>query len=146
MNDWAGFFLGVIALCAVAQCAAVVFMARSVMQSGERLSEVAKRLDSELRPALDDLRKGAANLSAISDSGREQALRIEALLATTLESVETTVDRARTLVLKPLESLGDLASFWTGLRSGLDAYRSTASRRTAAGRRSEDSDEHMFIG
>ena len=146
MNDWAGFFLAVIALCAIAQCVAVAIMARSVMRSGERLNEVARRFDAEIRPALDDLRKGAANLRAISDSGREQAIRIEALLATTLESVETTIDHARTLVLRPLESLGDLASFWSGLRGGIEAYRSGPGRKAAASRRSEDPDEHMFIG
>ncbi len=149
MNEWAGVFLGVIALAAVVQCVFIVLAARSILDTTGRLQDLSRRFDQELKPVLDDLRAGAANLRAISATGREQAARIESVLSTILESVETTVESVREMVLKPLESLSELSAFWGGLRRGIDAYRSAGPRRPTPpvpSRRSEDSDEHMFIG
>ena len=149
MSDWVVLFLGVMAAAQAVQCVALVIAATSVRASGERLSQLCHRFETEVRPALDDLRKGAANLRAMSDSGRTQAERIEALISTTLDSVETTVESARVLIMKPLGSLSDLAAFWGGLREGVETYRSQAPRNPSPpvpARRSEDSDEHMFIG
>jgi len=149
MNDWAVVFLGVIALATGVQSIFVVMAALSLRDSGARVSELCQKFEAEIKPALEDVRKGVANLRAISDSGREQAERVEALLSTTLESIETTVESARVLVMKPLASLSDLSAFWNGLRQGIDTYRSEAPARrtpTSPPRRTEDSDEHMFIG
>jgi hypothetical protein len=149
MSDWPVLFLGVIAVATTVQCIALVVAAISLKSSGERLSQLCRQFETELKPALDDLRKGAANLRAISDSGRAQAERIEALIATTLESVETAVESARVLIMKPLGTLSELAAFWGGIRQGIDTYRSEAPRSApppGPARRSEDSDEHMFIG
>lgn len=149
MSEWMVVFLGVIAVAQVVQGVALVIAATSVKASGERLSRLCQQFETEVRPALDDLRKGAANLRAISDSGRAQAERIEALISTTLESIETTVESARVLIMKPLGSLSELAAFWGGLRQGVETYRNEASRNPphpVPARRSEDSDEHMFIG
>ena len=149
MNEWAGFFLGVMAVAAVVQCVFVVVAARSLVSSGRRVNELCQRFDAEIRPTLDDLRKGASNLRSISDSGRDQAERIEALLSTTLGSIETTIESVRSLIVKPVESLTELSAFWGGLRRGLDTYRNTEPKRRSVSKprhRSEDSDEHLFIG
>lgn len=147
MSDWAVIFLGVIALAAVVQCVFVVVAARALRDSGKRVNELCQRFDAEIRPTLDDLRKGAENLRAISDSGREQAARVEALLSTTIESVETTIESVRTLVMKPIASLTEFSAFWGGLRRGVDVYRESHAKKPAPPRRSEgDSDEHMFVG
>lgn len=149
MNDWAVVFLGVIALTSAVQCVFVIWASLSLRESGQKVSDLCHRFEAEIKPAIEDVRKGVGNLRAISDSGREQAERIEALLETTLESIETTVESARTLVMKPLASLSDLSAFWNGLRQGVETYRSEAPARRsppAPGRRPEDPDEHMFIG
>ena len=149
MNDWAGFFLGILALSAVVQCAFVVAAAISLRNTGARVTDLCRRFDAELKPTLDDLRTGASNLRAISDSGREQAARIEAILSTTLDSIEETVETVQTLVAKPLSNLTDLSAVWSGVWKGVEAYRTSEPRRRSAPvptRRSEDSDEHMFIG
>ena len=150
MNEWAGVFLGIMALTAVVQCAFVVAAALSVRSSGERINELCHRFDAEIKPTLDDLRKSASNFRAISDSGRVQAVRIEALISTTLENLETTIESVRSLILKPIASIAELSAFWGGLRRGLDTFRSGGEpkRRPASSpsRRSEDSDEHLFIG
>jgi len=149
MNEWAVVFLGIMALTALVQCAFVVYAALSLRRTGEKVEDIARKFDTEIRPALQDLRQGAANLRAISDSGREQAARVEALLATTLENVETTLENVRALVAKPIATLSDLSAFWGGLRRGFETYRGSEPRRRQgppAARRSEDSDEHMFIG
>lgn len=149
MNDWGVFFLGVMAVCAVVQSVFVVVMALGLKKSGERVNDLYLSFDRDVKPAINDLRQGAANLRAITESGRDQALRIESLLTTTLGNLETSIESVRTLVMKPVASLNDLSAFWGGLRRGLDTYRSSAPKRSAAPsplRRSEDSDEHLFIG
>ena len=149
MNEWGVVFLGIMALTGLIQCAFVVIAALSVRSTGERVEAIAAKFDAEIRPALQDLRQGAANLRAISEAGREQAARVEALISTTLENVETTLESVRGLVSKPIATLTDLSAFWGGLRRGLDTYRSSEPRRQKGpplARRAEDSDEHMFIG
>lgn len=146
MSDWAVFFLGVMALAAVVQCVFVVVAARSLQGSGRRINELCQRFDTEVRPALEDLRRGAANLRAISDAGREQTARVEALLSSALQTVESTIESVRTLVVKPIASMTELSAFWNGVRRGLDSYRESRPKRHPSARRSEDSDEHMFIG
>jgi hypothetical protein len=150
MNEWAVFFLGVMALALVVQCVFVVVAARSLRSSGDRVTDLCQRFEADIKPTLEDLRTGAANLRAISDSGREQAERIETLLSTTLGSIETAVEAARLLVMTPLGSVSDLSAFWSGLRQGIETYRNEAPKKRASPqgpvRRSEDSDEHLFIG
>lgn len=149
MTEWAVFFLGVMALAAIVQCAFVVVAAVGLRRTGARVDELCRRFDAEIRPSLEDLRKGAANLRAISDSGRDQAARIEALLSLTMETVETTIENVKTLVARPIASLNELSAFWSGLARGVDSYRRAEPKRrpsTAPRQRAEDSDEHMFIG
>lgn len=149
MNDWGVFFLGVMALCAVVQCAFVIVMALGLKKSGERVNDLYLRFDRDVKPVIDDLRQGAANLRAITESGRDQALRIESLLTTTLENLETSIESVRSLVMKPVASLTELSAFWGGLRRGVDSYRNSEPKRRTPpnpARRSEDSDEHLFIG
>jgi hypothetical protein len=150
MNEWALVFLGVMALSAAVQCIFVVIAARSLRKSGVRVGEICQRFDAEIKPTLEDLRKGAANLRAISESGREQALRVEGLVSSTLGSLETALESARSLIVQPLASLTEFSAFWSGLRRGLETYRSaqpkTRSSRSTRHRPAEDSDEHMFIG
>ncbi len=149
MNEWAVVFLGVMAVAAMAQSVFVVVAALSLRRTGQQLTEFCQRFDAEIKPTLDDLRKGAANLRAVSDSGREQAARIEALLSTTLTSIEATIENVRSLIVEPVASLTELSAFWGGLRRGLDTYRTSEPKGRSpkkSSRRSEDSDEHMFIG
>jgi threonine synthase len=150
MSEWALVFLGVLALCAVVQCAFVVVAALSLRRSGDRVTELCQRFDADIKPTLEDLRKGAANLRAISESGREQALRVEGLVSSALGSLEAALENVRTVIVEPLASLTELSAFWSGLRRGLEAYRSaepkTRKARTSRHRPAEDSDEHMFIG
>ena len=141
-------FLGVIALAAVVQCALVIVVALSVRDTGARVTDLCRRFDSELRPALNDLRLGAANLRAVSETARDQAARAEALISTTLSNLESTIESVRTVVLRPLASISELTAFWGGVKQGIDSYRqSTPQRRTGpVPRRGEDGDEHLFIG
>ena len=123
MSEWSVVFLGVIALASLVQCGFVVVTALSLRDSAARINEFCQRFDAEIRPALDDLRKGAANLRAISDTGREQAARIEALLSTTFEQIETSIETARSLVAKPMATLSELSALWGGFRRGLSSLR-----------------------
>lgn len=149
MNDWAGLFLAVIALTAVVQCVFIIVAARSLQSTGQRVSELCSRFDRELKPTLEDLRQGAANLRAITEAGHAQTRRIEALLSSAIASVELTVENARSIVMGPIKSFAELSAFWGGLKRGVDAFRGSDERNRSApstSRRAEDSDEHMFIG
>jgi len=149
MNEWAGFFLGILALASVVQCAFLVIAALSLRTTANRVDALCEKFDAEIKPTLEDLRKGAANLRAISESGREQAVRVEAALSNTLANIETTIEGVRAMVAKPLSTITELSALWGGLRSGFEAYRASEPRRRtspSAPRRSEDSDEHLFIG
>lgn len=141
-------FLGLIAIAAVAQCLIVVVIAMKVRDTSARVGELCARFDSELRPTLQDLRQGAANLRTVSESARDQAARAEALISTTLTNLESTIESVRSVILRPLASISELTAFWGGLKQGVESYRNSAPpRRTGpVSRRSEDSDEHLFIG
>jgi hypothetical protein len=152
MNEWAVVFLGVMALTGVVQCAFVIYGALRLKATGDQVADIARKFDGEIRPALEDLRQVAVNLRAVSEAGREQARRVESLISTTLENIETTLEDVRALISKPVAGLSDLAAFWDGLRKGIETYRHKTpgpGRRPAApplSRRSDDFDEHMFIG
>ncbi len=149
MNDLAGLFLGVIAAAAIVQCVFVVLAARSLHDTGERVKDLCNRFDRELKPTLDDLRQGASNLRAITEAGHAQTRRIEGLVSLAIESVESAIESARTVLIGPLNSIAGVSAFWGGLRRGIDAFRGAEGRKRSAPpapRRAEDSDEHMFIG
>lgn len=149
MNEWAGFFLGIMAFAAVVQCAFLVIATISLRTSARRVNELCEKFAVEIKPTLEDLRKGAANLRAISESGREQAARVETAVSSTLANIESTIEGVRSMVAKPLSTVTELSALWGGLRSGFEAYRTAEpKRRSPPGtpRRSEDSDEHLFIG
>lgn len=147
MSDTAVLFLGVIALAVSVQCVFVVLAAQSLRDAGGRVNELCRRFDAEIRPTLEDLRQGAANLRAVSQSGREQAARIETFLSTTIGNIETAVESVRSLVAEPIATLTELSAFWGGLRRGFDSQRNAPpKRRYPPPARREDSDEHLFIG
>lgn len=153
MEAWSGFFLGVIALAAVLQSVFVILGALALRQTARDVKDMQTRFDRDIRPTLDDLRSGAANFKAITQLAKGASERVDALLTTTIDSLELTLETVRDSVLKPLRGLQDLSAFITGIKRGLEAFRgapSSAEPRPTGPRRprrGEDaSEEHLFIG
>ena len=146
MNEWAGFFLGVIAVSAAVQCAFMIVAALSLQRTGKQVKELCDKFDNELKPALEDIRKGASNLRAVSDIAHVQMKRVEELVSESIVGVETTIEELRSLVKSSLNTASLFTAFWDGLRQGLERFRTSPRRPPAGPRRAEDADEHLFIG
>ena len=140
-------FLGVIALASLVQGAFLVGLALGGMRIAKRMGEIQKTVESEIRPAIEDVSRLARNLASVSQMATEQAERLETVVAHTVSRVEGVRTHVRESVVRPMESFGDLGAILKGFRRGLDVYQRlgglSAQRRGATRRYAED--EHLFI-
>lgn len=148
MNGYGVFFLGLIAFSSLVQAVFLISLLIQSRKFAARLDEVQGRIEKELRPALDQLHRITKNVGDISDAAMLQTLRVDALLASTIEKIEETAAILQRVVLRPLGPLVDIAAFLKGIRRGLDVYkqlRGFDSPHRPAGRRVAEDDEHLFI-
>jgi hypothetical protein len=140
-------FLGVIALASLVQGAFLVGLALGGLRLARRMGEIQRSVETEIRPAIDDVSRLARNLASVSEIATGQARRLEALVAGTVTRVEGARSQVRSAVGPPLESLRDMGAIVKGVRRGLDVYHrlgGMAARRQGASRRYAG-DEHLFI-
>jgi hypothetical protein len=131
LNDWGHLFLGLIAAAAVAQCVFVVIAALAVRKTSRDVASLHERFDREIKPGIDDLRAGAANFRAVSQSARDSAIKIEGLLATGIDSAQTAIDAARDTLVRPLRGLQDVSAFLAGVGRGISALSRDAAGEAA---------------
>jgi hypothetical protein len=140
-------FLGVIAFASLVQGAFLVGLAVGGLRIARRIGEIQKSVESEIRPAIDDVSRLARNLASVSEIATEQAERLESVVAHTVERAEGVRSHVRETVGRPLESFRDVSAILKGFRRGLDVYQRlgglSAQRRGATRRYAED--EHLFI-
>jgi hypothetical protein len=140
-------FLGVIALASLVQGAFLVALAVGGMRIARRMGEIQRTVESEIRPAVDDVSRLARSLASVSLMATEQAERLETVVAHTVSRVEGVRSHVREKVGQPLESFRDVGAILTGFRRGLDVYQRlgalSAQRRGVTRRYAED--EHLFI-
>jgi len=140
-------FLGVIALASLVQGAFLVGLALGGLRLARRVGEIQKSVETEVRPAFDDVSRLAQNLAAVSEIATGQARRLESLVAHTVERVEEARSQVRTAVEHPLGAFSDVGAILKGFRRGLDVYQRlgglSAQRQGASRRYAED--EHLFI-
>jgi hypothetical protein len=140
-------FLGVIALASLVQGAFLVALALGGMRIAKRMVEIQKTVESEIRPAIDDVGRLARNLASVSQMATEQAERLETVVAHTVTRVEGVRSHVRETVGRPLDSFGDLGAILKGVRRGFDVYQRlgglSAQRQGSTRRYAED--EHLFI-
>ena len=79
-------FLGVIALASLVQGAFLVGLALGGMRIAKRMGEIQKTVESEIRPAIDDVSRLARNLASVSQMATEQAERLETVVAHTVNA------------------------------------------------------------
>ena len=140
-------FLGVIALASLVQGAFLVGLALGGMRIAKRMGEIQQTVESEIRPAIEDVSRLARNLASVSQMATEQAERLETVVAHTVSRVEGVRSHVRETVGRPLDSFSDLGAILKGFRKGLDVYQRlgglSAQRQGATRRYAED--EHLFI-
>jgi len=140
-------FLGVIALASLVQGAFLVGLALGGRRIAKRMGEIQKTVESEIRPAMDDVSRLARNLASVSQMATEQAERLETVVAHTVSRVEGVRSHVRETVGRPLDSFRDVGAILKGFRRGLDVYQrlgGLAAQRQGATRRYAE-DEHLFI-
>jgi len=140
-------FLGLIALSSLIQGALLVMLARGGLRLSRRIQELQSRMETEIKPILDDVSAVSANVSQISDLAAVQAQRIQTLVADTTRKIEETREEIRGVLAHPAAALGDVLAFLKGIRRGLEVYRQLGgfdAQSKGAARRYAD-DEHLFI-
>ena len=140
-------FLGVIALASLVQGAFLVGLALGGLRLAKRMGDIQKSVETEIRPALDDVSRLAQNLAAVSEIATGQAHRLEALVAHTVERVDRARSQVRTAVDHPVSAFSDVGAILKGVRRGFDVYQRlgglSAQRQGSSRRYAED--EHLFI-
>ena len=140
-------FLGVIALASLVQGVFLVGLALSGLRLARRLGEIQKSVETEIRPAMDDVSRLARNLASVSEVASSQAQRLESFVAQTVTRVEDAQAQVRESVGRPFDSFRDVGAILKGVRRGFDVYQrlgGLAAQRQGASRRYAE-DEHLFI-
>jgi hypothetical protein len=148
MNGWIVVFLGLIALSSLVQAVFLIRLGIEGKKFAARIDAMQDRLEREVKPALEQVRRVAQNLGEISDTAVLQARRIDILLSDTIEKIEDTTTTVQRALLRPLGPLADIMAFLKGIRRGLDVYRQLRGLNSPArptGRRGSEDDEHLFI-
>jgi hypothetical protein len=147
METWGVGFLGVIALGSLVQTATLVAAFIYGRRLTQRVDALQTRLEAEIKPAIDDLRRATQNVSEMSERAVEQVRRLDTSITETVTRIEDTVADVRRAVLRPLGPLGDFLAVIKGFRRGFEVYQRLSGvddDRRAESRRYRD-DEHLFI-
>jgi hypothetical protein len=148
MNGWVVAFLGIMAVSSVVQAVFLIGLGIQGRRLSARLDGLQDRLEREIRPALEQVRRVAQNLGEISDTAVLQARRLDGLLSDTIEKIEDATTTVHRMLLRPLGPLVDIMAFLKGIRRGLDVYRQLRGLETPGrplSRRGAEDDEHLFI-
>jgi hypothetical protein len=147
LDDLAVVFLGLIALASFVQGAILVYLGLRGLRLVRRMGELQRAVQEEVRPAMDNLSRVAADLTEVADLATAQAKRVEELVADTIARAEDVRAQLALAATRPLDSVRDLGAVVKALRRGVEVYRQLgalgAQRRGAARRYAGD--EHLFI-
>ena len=136
-----------IAFASLVQGAFLVGLAFGGLRIARRMGEIQKSVETEIRPALDDVSRLARNLASVSELATQQAQRLETVVAHTVSRVDEARSQVREAVGRPLDSFRDVSAVLKGFRRAFDVYQrlgGLAAQRQGATRRYAE-DEHLFI-
>jgi hypothetical protein len=140
-------FLGVIALSSLIQGALLLMLARGGLRLSKRIQDLQARVESEIKPIMDDVNAVTRNVTLVSDLATAQAQRIQDVITETARKVEETRAEVRQVLAHPATALGDIVAFLKGVRRGLEVYRQLGGfeAQTKGSSRRYADDEHLFI-
>ena len=122
METWGVAFLGVIALCAVAQVGAWIAVAVLGIRLSRRIGALQAQLDRELTPALADLARASRSVAELANLATARGRQIDRALADTVERVAGTASVVHQLV-GPFRALSSALALVLALRRGLGLFR-----------------------
>jgi hypothetical protein len=146
--EWPTLLLGLIALGSLLQAVVVIGLALGGLRLARRVQEVQGSVERELRPALDSLSHAAQNAGEVVSLANEQARRLEAMVASTVERMQEARGQVRDAVSRPFASIVDLAALVKGFRRGVSVYRRLGGLEEQArggARRYRGDDDELFI-
>jgi hypothetical protein len=111
--------LSLIALASVVQTALLVNLASESRQFFERMRLLDAELRQRLLPQLAKMDRLTDNMRELSDG----ALRIEAQISGTLETIRDSLGLVERLVMRPLVPVAAGLALFRGLRRGFGAFR-----------------------
>ena len=122
METWGVAFLGVIALCAVAQVAAWIAVVVFGVRLSRRLGALQVQLDRELAPALADLARASRSVAELADLATARGRQIDRALGDTVERVAGAASVVHQLV-GPFRAVSSALALVLALRRGLGFLR-----------------------
>jgi hypothetical protein len=147
LDDLALWFLGAMALGSLVQIGFLVYLGLSGMRIARRAAALQKAVQEEIRPAIENVTRGAGDLAEVSELATAQARKVEDLVAETMARVEDIRVQVASAASRPLDSVRDLGAVLKAFRRGLLVYQQLGAlgvqRRGAARRYAGD--EHLFI-
>lgn len=140
-------FLGLIALSSLVQGVLLLLLARGGLRLSKRIQDLQTRIESEVKPILDDVNAVTRNVTQVTDLAAAQARRIQDVIADTVRKVEETREEIQGVLAHPVAALGDVVAFLKGVRRGLEVYRQLGGfeAQTKGSSRRYSDDEHLFI-
>lgn len=122
MEPWGVAFLGVIALSALVQVAALAALLVLGLRLSRRLTAVQTRLDRDLSPALADLARAGRSIGEVADLERSRRRRLERTLGDTVHHVSDAAALVHRLV-GTFRAAGSAVALVLALRRGLKLLR-----------------------
>jgi hypothetical protein len=145
METWGVIFLGIIALGSVAQIVALAYAISFTRDLSRRVDDLQGRIESDVLPALANLRKATEDVSEMSERAVGQVRRVDASVTETLTRIDEMVRDLRRLMVRPPGPLGDAVALVKAIRRGIEVYQRLSAADDRPDSRRYRDDEHLFI-
>lgn len=142
MNEWSGFFLGVIAAATLVMALIQVGLGIAALRLAKQAREAVASVQRDVRPLLARANTIAEDASRTMSLATAQAQKVDTLVTDLSRRVEETSAIVQQAIVTPArEGLALLA----GIRAALGVFRGLGDFRGRPGRPGEE-DDALFIG
>jgi fibrillarin-like rRNA methylase len=143
VSDWAGVWLGVIAVSTVVMAAiqvgAIIYGARAA----RRLEVVLGRVEADLKPILERAQQVSADAARMSALAAVQVERVDLVFSDLTQRVEQTATMIQKALVSPAR---EGAALFAAFRATLAALRGLRGNGKATPPRGVEEDDALFIG
>jgi hypothetical protein len=137
-------YLGLIALGVLVMAGIQVTAMVSVARAARRASEMAARIEQDVRPIIVNLQKVSEEAARASAQAAAQVDRLDALVANVAKRVEDTAATVQQTILQPAR---DGLALLNGLKNVIASFREPRETSRAAPRREpQEPQDDLFIG